>query len=222
MGAAFSSRHFLNLEEIPEHLQMALISYEDSGYWHHNGVDIPAIVSALRQNLSRGKVVVGGSTITMQTVKNLFLGHEKTLARKFQEIVLAWHLERVLGKDKILEAYVNTIEFAPDVYGIHSAARHFFNKRVTELSLVESVYLASILPNPKDRYRFFCQGRVSKGYWDVIENGLVRMSSLGMIGEAERIKAQQSQLRFRQDVDGVASTYCQNYAFSSRRHRNRF
>ena len=138
-----------SIEGMPPELILAVNSLEDPGFQSHSGVIPLAIQMSLLENLKRGKFSRGGSTITMQLAKNLWLNREKVLLRKVQEIFLAFALESCLTKEQIIEWYLNAVEFGPNVYGIKAGARYYFHKEPYELSAVESFYLAKILPNPK-------------------------------------------------------------------------
>ncbi len=169
------------LVQVSKNVGIAFTTSEDAGFYVHRGIDAFAIDSALRRNLTEKRVAVGGSTITMQTAKNLFLSHERTISRKMQELFLAWHLENVLDKDRILEIYLNIIEFGPGIFGITQASDHFFGKHPFDLTLMESAYLAALLPNPKARYQYFCEGRLTPAFQDIVQGILRRMVSLNRI-----------------------------------------
>jgi membrane peptidoglycan carboxypeptidase len=127
----------------------AVVAHEDAAYYRHHGFAPWAIRDAVVRNLTEGRYVVGASTITMQLAKNLFLRREKTLVRKIQEVILAWWLERALDKERILELYLNVIEYGPSVYGIGPASRWWFGRSAAALTPVEASILAIILPSPK-------------------------------------------------------------------------
>jgi hypothetical protein len=137
------------LNEITPYMETGLIVCEDSRFFKHNGFDNQAIRDSILSNLKKGRFVRGASTLSMQLAKNLYLGREKTLSRKFQEAAFTLLLEERLSKEDILELYLNVVEFAPGVYGIRNAAMHYFNSHPGELSLAQAMFLASILPNPK-------------------------------------------------------------------------
>lgn len=137
------------IETLPTYVPEAFIRMEDPGFRHHRGVLRKALEVSLEINMDKGKFVRGGSTITMQLVKNLWLGRQKTLDRKLAEIILAHMLEGCFIKDQILEFYMNVVEFAPNVYGIRGGAWHYFQKVPQDLSPEEAVYLARVLPKPK-------------------------------------------------------------------------
>jgi len=144
--------NWVSIRRISPYFIHAVLAHEDGGFFGHDGFATWAIEGALERNLRAGRVVWGGSTITMQLAKNLFLARERTLVRKVQEVLLTWWLETSLDKLDILELYLNVIEYGPGVYGIRNAAWHYFRRRPAELSLAESAYLANILPAPK-RYQ---------------------------------------------------------------------
>ena len=122
------------LSAIAQAVKTSFVTSEDASFWKHDGIDGHAVEAALRKNLAESKVVIGASTITMQTVKNLFLTHSRTFSRKYQEMILAWHLDRALDKERILEIYLNIIEFGPGIYGITRAAEHYFSKHPFDLT----------------------------------------------------------------------------------------
>ncbi len=155
---------FVPLGRISPHLVNAILTTEDSRFFHHRGFIPREFQSALAKNLIAGRFVFGASSITMQMVKNVILGRQKTLARKLQELILTWYLEKHLSKDRILEIYLNVIEFGPGIFGIGRAAHHLFGKEASELEPQEAAYLASILPSPKRHYKKYCRGKVGR-YW---------------------------------------------------------
>jgi hypothetical protein len=188
--------YFAAYRDIPRHVRSAFVSSEDSGFFSHKGVELSAIIAAMERNTEEGRAAVGGSTITMQTVKNLFLARDKTISRKLQEIVLAWHVDRSLKKERILEIYLNMVEFGPNLYGIGLASQKFFGQSFKQISLKQAVYLASLLPAPIPRYRYFCQGAISSNYNRVLQQLLDRMLSLGFISAAQHQEAIAEPLTF--------------------------
>jgi len=129
-------------------MPMAVVNMEDPGFQKHRGFIAQAFANSLTDNLKQGRFVRGGSTLTMQLAKNLWLNREKTLGRKAQEFFLAQALESCYQKDEILELYLNVVEFGPDVYGAAAGAQHWFKKAPMELEPEEAFWLASILPRP--------------------------------------------------------------------------
>jgi penicillin-binding protein 1A len=141
-------RLFVPLQQIPRSLRDAVIATEDARFYSHYGVDPTGIARAIYQNFRRGRIVEGGSTITQQLAKVLFLTPDKSLERKLKEAVLALELERRYSKDRILELYLNQIYFGHGAFGVEAAARVFFGKGVGELTLSESALLAGLPKAP--------------------------------------------------------------------------
>jgi hypothetical protein len=129
-------------------LPLAVIAMEDATFFKHRGFHHPSLKSALLANLRAGAFVRGGSTVTMQLAKNLFLTRRKTLVRKLEELLLTDYLEQAFSKEELLELYLNVIEFGPNVYGVQDAARYYFGSVPSDLSLGEALFLISVLPAP--------------------------------------------------------------------------
>jgi len=138
----------VTLREVPLALQQALIAVEDRRFYEHLGVDPRGLARAMLANLRAGRIVQGGSTLTQQLAKNLFLTADRTIRRKVQELLLALWLERKFSKDQILTLYLNRVYFGAGNYGVDAAAQRFFGKSVGELSLYESALLAGLLKAP--------------------------------------------------------------------------
>ena len=134
-------------------LLYAVVVAEDAGFYEHRGVDSDAMIDAMITNWRRGEKAFGGSTITQQTVKNLFLSNEKSYLRKLKEVVLALRLENRLSKNEILEIYLNMAEFGPDIYGVRGASAHYFGKAPGAINAAEGAYMALMLPSPR-RYHY--------------------------------------------------------------------
>ncbi|MDB5961677.1 MAG: monofunctional biosynthetic peptidoglycan transglycosylase [Massilia sp.] len=130
-------------------LKRAVIASEDANFAEHDGVDWEALQKAYDRNTTRHKVVGGGSTITQQLAKNLFLSGSRSYLRKGQEMVIAYMLETVLSKQRILEIYLNVVEFGRGVFGAEAAARHYFRIPAASLNASQSARLAVMLPNPR-------------------------------------------------------------------------
>ncbi len=134
---------------IPSAMKKAVVASEDANFYTHEGVDYEAIREAIKADWRKGRFVRGGSTITQQLAKNLFLTREKTLIRKVKELVLARRMDDALSKSRILELYLNVVELGPMVYGIGHAAHYYFGKPPSALTVRECAFLASMLPGPK-------------------------------------------------------------------------
>ena len=143
------SQQWVDGERISPHLKRAVIAAEDANFTEHDGVDWEAIERAHERNLKRGRVTHGGSTITMQLAKNLFLSGERSYLRKAQELAIAFMLEAVLGKARILEIYLNVAEWGVGVFGCEAAARRHFGTTADRLSPSQSARLAAMLPRPR-------------------------------------------------------------------------
>lgn len=142
---------YRRLQDIPFILRQVITLTEDPNFYHHSGIDSHFIGIALATNLSQRKFVRGASTITMQLARNLFLHHAKTINRKLDEMIIAWLLEGScqLSKERILEVYLNIIEFGDNVYGVKEAADFYFEKDLQELSIQECLVISYIIPRPK-------------------------------------------------------------------------
>lgn len=141
-------RELVSLSEIPSAVQAAFLSIEDSNFYNHFGIDFPGIARAMIANVKAGRVVQGGSTITQQLVKVLFTKGERSFARKFYEMFLAFQVEKRFSKEEILEMYFNQIYLGHGTYGIATASRFYFNKPVQELNIVEASILARLPKGP--------------------------------------------------------------------------
>jgi hypothetical protein len=146
-----TNKNFLSINEISPNLRNVIIATEDPNFYKHKGIDSYFVGIAIAKNIVNKKYVKGASTITMQLAKNLFLTKTKTPSRKFEEVVLAWLMENYfnISKNRILEIYLNIIEFGENIYGLSEAARYYFDKKVSELDITESLVLSYIIPRPK-------------------------------------------------------------------------
>jgi penicillin-binding protein 1A len=142
-------RELTNIEEVPEYLKQGLLCIEDKNFYKHWGVDLSAIFRSLITNIFHMSIVQGASTITMQLARNMFLTQEVTLLRKLKEAALAVRIERAYTKDEILEKYLNQIPFGQGRYGVATAAKYYFNKDISELSLTECALLIAIPKGPE-------------------------------------------------------------------------
>ncbi|HZS80042.1 MAG TPA: monofunctional biosynthetic peptidoglycan transglycosylase [Herbaspirillum sp.] len=134
---------------ISNHLKRAIIASEDSRFSGHEGVDWEALQQAYEKNVRKGRVVAGGSTITQQLAKNLFLSGERSYARKAQEFVIAYMLEFLMDKQRIFEIYLNVVEWGNGVFGAEAAARHYYGSSAASLGPSQAARLAVMLPRPR-------------------------------------------------------------------------
>ncbi len=137
------------LSSISPYLVKAVLISEDDKFWIHEGFDYEAIERAIRKDLNTGKFRSGGSTLSQQLARNLYLSPAKSLLRKAREAIITWKMERTLPKRRILELYLNVVEWGEGIFGAEAAANYYYGKSALELTAQESARLASILPNPR-------------------------------------------------------------------------
>ena len=142
------NRKVLSHDEIPDSVRIATVAAEDKDFYSHFGVDFVSIARAAKINYQEKGIYQGGSTITQQLARNLYLSREKTLRRKMMETIIAIKIEQTLTKDEILDAYLNEVPYGSNAYGIQSAAEVFFGKNAKELTLNEAVFLAALPKAP--------------------------------------------------------------------------
>ncbi len=137
------------LSRISPELRRAVVVAEDARFWEHAGVDWEAMRGALEKNWEKGDLKVGGSTITQQLAKNLYLSPARTPWRKLREVAIAHRLEATLPKKRILELYLNVIEFGPRTFGVEAASRRYLGKSAADVSREEAATLAAVIPSPR-------------------------------------------------------------------------
>jgi len=180
--------NFTPLNEVSSYLKNAILTAEDPSFFTHKGFVEEAFKASITANLKAKSFKRGGSTISMQLVKNAYLGREKTLSRKIEEILMVWLIEnnQVVSKSRMFEVYLNIIEWGRNVYGVGEASRFYFGKHPSQLNLGESIYLASIVPKPKTGlYPFQYDGHLKSylsGYFRLIgglmaRRGLIQQDS---------------------------------------------
>jgi hypothetical protein len=190
---------FVPIDQISQNLIKSIMTTEDAGFYKHRGFIVSEFRTALISDLKARRFRHGASSITMQMVKNVLLYREKTLARKLQELFLTWYVEQVLTKDRILEIYFNVIEYGPALYGIGPATKHYFGKHPRDLTPTEAAFFSSLLPNPKDRYKQYCQGMLFKWTQAKIDRILALMLKRGRITQEEHDRAKATPLVFIKD-----------------------
>ena len=168
---------------ISEHLKKAILLSEDAAFFSHKGVDMNELREALKKDWETGSFKRGGSTITMQLAKNLYLDPSKNPLRKIKEIIIAWQLEQTLSKRRIFEIYLNIVEWGRNIYGAEAAARHYFGKSAANIDILESATLAALLPSPRDSRQ--------KGVLYRRNVILGRLASAGYLSQAEYNRAKQ-------------------------------
>jgi hypothetical protein len=175
---------FTPLLSISPYLQNAVLTAEDPSFFNHAGFIQESFKESMITNLKKGRFVRGGSTISMQLVKNVYLSRNKTIARKLEEALVVWLIEqnRLVSKERMFEVYLNIIEWGPGIYGIGEASRFYFSKAPSELDLAESIFLASIIPNPKYFRREFDENGQLKprmeSYYKLVAGRLARRGKI--------------------------------------------
>jgi monofunctional biosynthetic peptidoglycan transglycosylase len=148
-GGAYSvQKEWVDIDKVPELLKEAVRITEDASFYWHKGIDLEELKESFKRDLREGKFARGGSTITQQLAKNLYLSPRKNPLRKIEEYFIARRLEKALSKDRIFSLYLNLIELGPGIFGVQAASRQYFGKDVSELSLEEIVRLTAVIPRP--------------------------------------------------------------------------
>lgn len=182
-------QEWVSLSEISPYAVKAVIIAEDDKFWAHDGFDFEAMQKALEKDLRKMKFKSGGSTISQQLAKNLYLSPAKTPVRKAKEAILAWRLERNLSKRRIIELYMNLVEWGDGIFGIEAASGHYFGKKANALTAREAASLAVVLPNPL-RYHPVSGGRYVETRTDAVyrimlTRGIVLPEYEELINEAD-------------------------------------
>ena len=185
-----ANREVVKLDQISPILKRAVLAMEDSHFYMHHGINPNSVGRALLMNWEKNTVVEGGSTLTMQLVKNLFLKPERKFSRKIAEAVMAIRLEQIFTKDQILEMYLNQIYWGHNNYGVQTAAESYFSKSADKLNLAESAMLAGLIQSPEE-YSPFVNLKVAKERQAVV---LKRMEDLGWITAAEAEAARKQKM----------------------------
>jgi len=162
---------------ISEHIKKAVLISEDAGFYSHRGVDVNELKAAFKKDLETLSFSRGGSTITMQLAKNLYLSPSKNPLRKLKEIIIAHQLEHALPKRRIFEVYLNVVELGHNIYGVEAAARHYFGKSAGAVDLIEAATLAALLPSPRNS-----KERSLAARRNIILN---RLASVGYLSQSE-------------------------------------
>ena len=167
------TERFVSLSDMSPLLPLAVMAQEDASFRKHKGVSLFHLRGSLVDNLKKGRFVRGGSTVTMQLARNLFLNRRKTLSRKIEEIIVAWLLERRFDKDELMALYLNAVEFGPDIFGVREASQHYFALHPRDLSPAQTAWLIKLLPGPRLYYAQFEKKRLNRGFKDNL-NWLMR------------------------------------------------
>jgi monofunctional biosynthetic peptidoglycan transglycosylase len=176
-------KNWVDIKKLPKSVYGAFIVSEDWEFFNHRGFDYNQIQESILEDLKTGSFKRGGSTITQQLVKNIFLDQEKSLLRKYKELVLSYELEQRFSKLKILETYLNVVEMGSGVYGLPSAAQIYFKKSPTNLSPKEAAFIAMLLPSPKRYSVSFRKKELTRYARGTMNNILRKMKAGGFISE---------------------------------------
>ncbi|MFS0865416.1 transglycosylase domain-containing protein [Fredinandcohnia sp. 179-A 10B2 NHS] len=182
----YENRDIVSIQDIPDYVQQAFIAVEDTRFYKHHGIDIQAILRAVYKDIVAGGKVEGGSTITQQLAKNVFLTNEKTFLRKTKELIIAINLEQKYSKQELLEMYLNQIYFGHGAYGIQTASKMYFNKDATQLTVEEGALLAGI-PKAPSTYSPLLHPEKSKERRDLV---LSLMEQKGFLTAEEAVRVQ--------------------------------
>lgn len=174
-----TEKTYVKLKNISKKLQRAIVLTEDSAFYNHKGFDEEGLTRCYEKLKETHKITCGGSTISQQLAKNLFLYKDKTFVRKGLEALITVKLEKTLTKDEILERYLNVVQFGKDIYGVKQASQFYFKKHPSELDVVESAFLAMVLPNPE---------KYSKSYYRKDLTKFARKRISGIVRDMHRYK----------------------------------
>lgn len=200
-----SNPGFRPFAAVSRYLPLAIMQSEDAGFFQHNGFIPSAIRQSLIQDIKERRFARGGSTLSMQLVKNVFLSRRKTIARKLEEILIVWLIEsqRLSTKERMFEVYLNIVEWGPGIYGAAEAARYYFGKEPADLTLSESIFLASIIPMPKHVRSCFDGLQLKPHYEEYYQLIVGRLIDRGLITAEEAAGVSPSAVR----VVGPAKAY---------------
>jgi hypothetical protein len=202
IDVSLESPDYVPFADVPPLFVHTLLLGEDYGFYGHRGVDLTEMPAALITNWQRGGAARGASTITQQLAKNLFLSREKRVGRKLQELSLALLLEATLDKRRILEIYLNVIEWGPGLYGLRPASRRYFGVEPRELGLKQMAFLVALIPGPRKYQRSFASGTLSPGFRPLVDHLLAKLRSVDAISEEEYQSALAEELVVRPPPDG--------------------
>ena len=189
------------LAQVSQNVKGAIIVSEDWAFYQHPGYDEKQIKEAIQQSIEQKKLKRGASTITQQVVKNIYLSKEKSLVRKVRELWMASKIEKVLGKPKILELYLNIAELGEGIFGVSQAAHFYFHKNPSELSAKEGAFLAMLLPSPKRYASSYRQGELTPYARKIIHSILNKMVIAHYLTPSERDTEWQTPLSFETKTD---------------------
>lgn len=200
-----TSKNYVKLKNISNTLQRTIILTEDSAFYSHNGFDQEGIERCLEKLKETKRITCGGSTITQQLAKNMFLSKDKNFVRKGLEALITVRIEKSLTKKEILERYLNVVQFGKNVYGVKKAAQFYFKKSPSELDAVESAFLAMVLPNPEKYSQSFYRKDLTKFARKRIKSIITDMHRYKSLSELDYEIALTKLETFLQDVAPIDS-----------------
>jgi len=204
---------YVRLSSISQVARNAVIVSEDAAFWDHKGIDWIELRRSFETNIEKGRLARGGSTITQQLAKNVYLTPEKTLLRKVREAVIALRIERLYKKELILEKYLNVVEFDKNVYGIKAAARHYFGVAPSELTAAQGAWLAFLLPNPKKYAVSFHSKKMTPFAYRQMSQIIDRLARFKRIDtETRALALQQARTLFGQTAVTIDESYDESLA----------
>ncbi len=178
--------NYAPLKSISPNIRNAVIASEDAAFWDHKGIDWVELRKSFETNMEKGRIARGGSTITQQLAKNIYLTGEKSILRKIREAVIAIRIERQYGKNLILEKYLNVVEFDKDIYGVKKAANHYFSVSPANLTVAQSAWLAFLLPSPKKYSVSFHKNKLTPFAFRQMREIIDRLWRFKKISESEK------------------------------------
>ncbi|HEY8209873.1 MAG TPA: biosynthetic peptidoglycan transglycosylase [Myxococcaceae bacterium] len=190
---------FVPIRDLPIHVTRAITISEDASFYAHRGFDLDEIRASITRALRKGTRVRGASTITQQLTKNLFLSGERTYARKAREALITIALEATVPKERLLEVYLNLIEWGPDVYGIGEAAQHYFGVDARQLTAKQAAFLGTIIPNPVKYHFLFERGEITPIWEQHVADVLIAMHENEYLDDTAYQAAMAEPLTFRRD-----------------------
>lgn len=190
---AHGAPHTLELGDMPL-VAGAFVTLEDTRFFEHDGLDLEQVANAVWHNLAAGQVERGASTITQQAARNLFLGLDRTAARKLQEAFVATRIDASVGKERLLEIYLNIIELAPGVHGVEDAAQFYFGRSASDLTPLQATHLAMLAPAPRTYSERFVDGTVDEGWRTRLDDHVRRLARHRVIDRRQMLGALRGEL----------------------------
>lgn len=179
--------HWVSINNVSRYAKWAIVVSEDWAFYEHKGIDLNQLRIVIGESIKEGKLIRGASTITQQVVKNTLLTNERSLWRKFREMIMSFKLERIMTKDQILEIYLNIVELGKDMYGIGNASKYYFNKTPLSLTAREGAFLAMLLPSPVKYGTSFKRKELTPFAKEVIDSILVKLRQADVYEEEQRV-----------------------------------